>query len=261
MSQANDNQEITIEGDGIFVPCFEMVSCPTVRLDEIKSRRFYIVDRAQIACREAIQAEDDAYILGSIPRHTFGAGMVKVELVGMMELSVPDEPIWGAIIVDRLVTIQPMDNLHFDVYIKELKDKLLASLSLKNDYVEPDEHLSSRMINWQDTLIRDDTQQKSIWMQLHEKGVMSSTSLMEKFCLDYDQEVERLRYETAMQSMQNLEDTVASCFSSDGDGQIAVDTDPEPTKDYSQPQFYSPLHTAQNYPYRSPFSMEDGAQR
>jgi len=42
----------------VLVPVFEIASCPTIRLSDIKVRRFYIVDRAQIKAREAIQKEE-----------------------------------------------------------------------------------------------------------------------------------------------------------------------------------------------------------
>lgn len=54
-------------------------------------------------------------------------------------------------------------------------------------------------ILWNDLNLRDDTQQKQLWLQLYERQVMSMQSLCEKFNLDYDQEVERIRLETASQ--------------------------------------------------------------
>jgi very-short-patch-repair endonuclease len=56
-------------------------------------------------------------------------------------------------------------------------------------------------IKWNDLNLRDDTQQKQLWMQLHDKQILSAESMCEKFDLDYDQEVERLRFETAQQQM------------------------------------------------------------
>lgn len=54
-------------------------------------------------------------------------------------------------------------------------------------------------VKWNDLNIRDDTQQKQIFMQLHDKQIMSTQTLCEKTDLDYDQEVERIRFETAAQ--------------------------------------------------------------
>lgn len=54
------------EGEEILVPTFEIAANPSVRLSEIKARRFYIVDRAQIKAKEAIQKEEDTNIFASL---------------------------------------------------------------------------------------------------------------------------------------------------------------------------------------------------
>jgi hypothetical protein len=54
------------QGEEIVVPTFEIVTNPTIKLSEIKARRFYIVDRAQIQAKAAIQAEEDASIFDAI---------------------------------------------------------------------------------------------------------------------------------------------------------------------------------------------------
>lgn len=55
-----------VEGEEILVPTFEIAAHPTVRLSEIKARRFYIVDRAQIKAKEAIQKEEDSNIFAAL---------------------------------------------------------------------------------------------------------------------------------------------------------------------------------------------------
>ena len=45
------------EGEEVLVPTFEIATNPTIRLSEIKARRFYIVDRAQIKAKEAKDGE------------------------------------------------------------------------------------------------------------------------------------------------------------------------------------------------------------
>lgn len=52
-------------------------------------------------------------------------------------------------------------------------------------------------IKWNDLNLRDDTQQKQIWMSLFDKQVISTMTLCEKMGVNYDQEVERLRFEAA----------------------------------------------------------------
>ena len=54
------------EGEEILVPTFEIAAHPTVRLSEIKARRFYIVDRAQIKAKKAIQKEEDSNIFNAL---------------------------------------------------------------------------------------------------------------------------------------------------------------------------------------------------
>lgn len=54
------------EGEEVLVPTFEIATNPKVRLSEIKARRFYIVDRAQIKAKEAIQKEEDTNIFAAL---------------------------------------------------------------------------------------------------------------------------------------------------------------------------------------------------
>lgn len=54
------------EGEEILVPTFEIVTNPTVRISEVKARRFYIVDRAQIKAKEAIQKEEDSNVFAAL---------------------------------------------------------------------------------------------------------------------------------------------------------------------------------------------------
>jgi hypothetical protein len=54
------------EGEEVLVPTFEIAANPSVRLSEIKARRFYIVDRAQIKAKEAIQKEEDTNIFSAL---------------------------------------------------------------------------------------------------------------------------------------------------------------------------------------------------
>lgn len=59
-------------------------------------------------------------------------------------------------------------------------------------------------IKWNDLNIRDDTQQKQLLLQLHDKQVLSTQSLCEKFDLDYDQEVERVRMEMGAAALSQM---------------------------------------------------------
>lgn len=50
-------------------------------------------------------------------------------------------------------------------------------------------------IKWDDLRLRDNTNKLQAIMQLHDKGVVSTQTLLESFELDYDQEIRRLREE------------------------------------------------------------------
>ena len=58
--------ESRVKGDRISVPDFEVVSNPTVRIAEVKRRRFNVIDRAQQRARQEIQAQEDANIFAAI---------------------------------------------------------------------------------------------------------------------------------------------------------------------------------------------------
>lgn len=58
--------DMITEGEEVLVPTFEIATNPTIRLSEVKARRFYIVDRAQIKAKEAIQKEEDLNIFNAV---------------------------------------------------------------------------------------------------------------------------------------------------------------------------------------------------
>jgi len=58
--------ESRVQGDRVLVPEFEVVSNPTVRISEVKRRRFNVIDRAQQKARQEIQAQEDSAIFASI---------------------------------------------------------------------------------------------------------------------------------------------------------------------------------------------------
>lgn len=58
--------ESRIQGDRVTIPEFEIVSNPTVRIAEVKRRRFNVIDRAQQKARQEIQAQEDANIFAAL---------------------------------------------------------------------------------------------------------------------------------------------------------------------------------------------------
>lgn len=68
--------DMITEGEEILVPTFEIATNPTIRISEVKARRFYIVDRAQIKAKEAIQKEEDTNVFSAIEAAIPGANEV-----------------------------------------------------------------------------------------------------------------------------------------------------------------------------------------
>ena len=58
--------ESRVFGDRVVVPEFEVVSNPTVRIAEVRRRRFNVIDRAQQKARQEIQAQEDANIFAAL---------------------------------------------------------------------------------------------------------------------------------------------------------------------------------------------------
>jgi len=58
--------ESRIQGDRVTVPEFEIVANPTVRIREVKQRRFNVIDRAQQLARQEIQAQEDANVFAAL---------------------------------------------------------------------------------------------------------------------------------------------------------------------------------------------------
>lgn len=58
--------ESRVFADRVTVPEFEVVSNPTVRISEVKRRRFNVIDRAQQKARQEIQAQEDANIFAAL---------------------------------------------------------------------------------------------------------------------------------------------------------------------------------------------------
>lgn len=59
-------------------------------------------------------------------------------------------------------------------------------------------------ISWNELNIRDDSQQKQLLNALFDKGLISGQTLLEKYNMDYDHEIERLRYESASQKLAGM---------------------------------------------------------
>lgn len=58
--------ESRVYGDRVTVPELELVSNPTVRIAEVKRRRFNVIDRAQQKARQELQAQEDSNIFAAL---------------------------------------------------------------------------------------------------------------------------------------------------------------------------------------------------
>jgi hypothetical protein len=58
--------ESRVFGDRIVVPTFELYSNPTVRISEVRRRRFNVIDRAVQKARQELMAQEDANIFAAI---------------------------------------------------------------------------------------------------------------------------------------------------------------------------------------------------
>ena len=86
--------ESRVQGERVNVPEFEVVSNPTVRIAEVKRRRFNVIDRAQQKARQEIQAQEDANIFSAIDFASdvgvgFGGENARVGFAGV-RLTMPD---------------------------------------------------------------------------------------------------------------------------------------------------------------------------
>ncbi len=79
--------ESRVFGDRVSVPEFEVVSYPTVRIAEVRRRRFNVIDRAQQKARQEIQAQEDANIFAALD---FAAGQENTAQSIPADLTVPD---------------------------------------------------------------------------------------------------------------------------------------------------------------------------
>lgn len=90
ISSNGTGPESRVFGDRVVVPEFELFSNPTVRISEVKRRRFNVIDRAVQKARQEIQAQEDANIFAAIDnaagvenlvQDIADAGMLKRDLV------------------------------------------------------------------------------------------------------------------------------------------------------------------------------------
>jgi hypothetical protein len=90
ISSNGTGPESRVFGDRVTIPEFELFSNPTVRIAEVKRRRFNVIDRAVQKARQEIMAQEDANIFAALdsaagientPQDIADGGMLKRDLV------------------------------------------------------------------------------------------------------------------------------------------------------------------------------------
>lgn len=66
VSSNGTGPESRVFGDSVVIPTFELFSNPTVRIAEVRRRRFNVIDRAVQKARQEIMAQEDANIFAAI---------------------------------------------------------------------------------------------------------------------------------------------------------------------------------------------------
>lgn len=72
-----------IEGERILVPTFEVVSYPQVRFNQVKERRFNIIDRAQQRAKSDIMAKEDETVFSLIDTASAAVNPVTIATGGL----------------------------------------------------------------------------------------------------------------------------------------------------------------------------------
>jgi len=139
------------EGEEVLVPTFEIATNPQIRLSEIKARRFYIVDRAQIKAKEAIQKEEDTNIFTALlasvnAAHTVTAtgGALTLTALNQAFATIEAHDLTVAKIVMHAQRYADVRNFGKTVYDEATQREVLTS-GLFGHLWTADIHVSSRM--------------------------------------------------------------------------------------------------------------------
>jgi hypothetical protein len=85
-----------IEAEELLVPTFEIAANPVIRYSEVKARRFYIVDRAQIRAKDSLQRQEDTEgfkVINSgtpVDQTISVSGTVQIEQVNLTSIGRPN---------------------------------------------------------------------------------------------------------------------------------------------------------------------------
>jgi hypothetical protein len=94
-----------VEAEELFIPTIEIATNPTIKLNEITQRRFYIVDRAQVRAKDSLQRQEDVEIFKVINAavsadHSISvAGTLQPENINLALTLIEEHELIGAKIV------------------------------------------------------------------------------------------------------------------------------------------------------------------
>ena len=140
------------EGEEVLVPTFEIAANPTVRLSEIKARRFYIVDRAQIKAKEAIQKEEDSNIFNALLTACLAAqtitnyGTLTIPALNEAFKQIEQHDLVAAKIVTHAFQYASIRTFGKDFY-DEATQREIITTGLYGHLWTADIHVSSRMLS------------------------------------------------------------------------------------------------------------------
>lgn len=94
-----------VEAEQLIVPTFEIASNPTIKLSEIRQRRFYIVDRAQVRAKDSLMRQEDVEVFRIIntasptDQSISVTGTVQLETINLALTLIEEHELIGAKII------------------------------------------------------------------------------------------------------------------------------------------------------------------
>ena len=137
-----------IEAEELLVPTFEIAANPVIRYSEVKARRFYIVDRAQIRAKDSLQRQEDTEVYkvinaGTPQDQTINVnGTVQIEQINLALTLIEEHELIGAKIVVPPARYKDFRGWGPDVYDQATQRDILQT-GLYGHLYTADIHLST----------------------------------------------------------------------------------------------------------------------
>ena len=94
-----------VEAEELLIPVVELATNPTIKLNEIRQRRYYIVDRAQVRAKDSLQRQEDVEVFkvinSAIPQdHSLSvSGTLQPENINQALVMIEEHELIGAKVV------------------------------------------------------------------------------------------------------------------------------------------------------------------